>query len=288
MFKIGDFSKLGQVSTRMLRHYDKLGLLVPNHVDQWTGYRFYTIEQLAQLHRIIALKELGLSLGQISDLLKEDEISTERLRGMLILKQSEIALDIQASQNRLAHVEARLQQIEQQGQPIPYEVVVKPVAAQIIASIRQIVPFGEMDEYCDSMHRQLYQGLREHNIEPLQPEIAMYHNKEYSEIELETEMAVLVDPKYLNHPVINGEIAFRELPARDLMAALVYKGPFDKLSSAILALLAWVGVNGYAPSPPLRELRLSGPAHIDGKEDPAPVLELQIPIQKIALEKGTT
>lgn len=283
MFKIGDFSKLGQVSTRMLRHYDKLGLLVPNHVDKWTGYRYYTIEQLASLHRIIALKELGLSLGQISELLKEDEISVERLRGMLILKQTEIEREIQAGQMRLAHVEARLQQIEQQDQPIPYEVVIKSVAAQSIASIRQLAPFSEMDEYCKSLHRQLYQGLEEHNIQPLQPELIMYHNDEYEETDLDAEMAVPVDPKYLNHAVINGEIAFRELPAHDLMAALIHEGPFNELSRAVLALLAWIGVNGYAPIPPLRELRLSGPAHVDGETDPAPVLELQVPIQKLSL-----
>ena len=61
MFRIGEFSKLGQVSTRMLRHYDQLGLLKPSDTDQFTSYRYYTIEQLARLNRIIALKGLGFS-----------------------------------------------------------------------------------------------------------------------------------------------------------------------------------------------------------------------------------
>ena len=68
MFKIGDFSRLAQVSVRMLRHYDKLGLLTPSHIDRFTGYRYYTIDQLPRLHRIIALKDLGLSLEQIGQL----------------------------------------------------------------------------------------------------------------------------------------------------------------------------------------------------------------------------
>lgn len=62
MFKIGEFSKLGQVSVRMLRHYDQMGLLKPGHTDKWTGYRYYTIEQLARLNRIVALNGLGLTL----------------------------------------------------------------------------------------------------------------------------------------------------------------------------------------------------------------------------------
>jgi DNA-binding transcriptional MerR regulator len=99
MFKIGDFSKLGQVSTRMLRHYDQMGLLRPSQTDKWTGYRYYTIDQLARLHRIIALKELGFSLEQIADLLNQgDALPVTELRGMLKLRQAEISRELQEKQ----------------------------------------------------------------------------------------------------------------------------------------------------------------------------------------------
>jgi len=58
MFKIGDFSKLGQVSVRMLRHYDQFGLLKPDYIDKFTSYRYYTPGQLAHLNRIIFFKDL--------------------------------------------------------------------------------------------------------------------------------------------------------------------------------------------------------------------------------------
>ncbi len=108
MFKIGDFSKLAQVSTRMLRHYDQLGLLTPGQVDQWTGYRYYTIDQLPRLHRLIALKELGFSLEQVSQLLQSGELSTEQMRGMLRLRQMELQRERAENQRRLVEVEARL------------------------------------------------------------------------------------------------------------------------------------------------------------------------------------
>ena len=284
MFKIGDFSKLGQVSTRMLRHYDKLGLLVPNQIDQWTGYRYYTVDQLTQLHRIIALKELGLSLQQISELVQED-VPLEQLRGMLMLKQAEIEQEVQASQSRLDRVTARLQQIEQQGQPSPYEIVAKSAPAQTIASIRQVSPsLSEMDYHCQALYQQLYQGLKRHHIQPLQPEIALYHNDEYSEVDIDVEMSVVVDPDYLNHPVIDDKIMFRELPAHDLIAALIYEGPFNEVTTAVLALLSWVGTHQYVSGSPLRELHLSGPAHVDGKLQKEPVLELQLPVYKLPSE----
>ena len=62
MLKIGDFSKLSYVSAKALRHYDDLGLLQPAHIDPATGYRYYTVDQLPRLHRILALKDLGLAL----------------------------------------------------------------------------------------------------------------------------------------------------------------------------------------------------------------------------------
>jgi hypothetical protein len=59
MFSIGEFARLGGVSVRTLRHYDEIGLLRPATVDQDTGYRGYTADQLGQLNRVMALKELG-------------------------------------------------------------------------------------------------------------------------------------------------------------------------------------------------------------------------------------
>ena len=43
--KIGEFSKLCRVSVKTLRHYEEMGLLVPDETDEWTGYRYYSLEQ---------------------------------------------------------------------------------------------------------------------------------------------------------------------------------------------------------------------------------------------------
>mgnify|MGYP000023241084 CR=1 FL=1 len=50
MLKIGEFSKLTRISIRMLRHYDEIGLLVPENVDEFTGYRYYSEEQYNVYH----------------------------------------------------------------------------------------------------------------------------------------------------------------------------------------------------------------------------------------------
>ena len=66
MLKIGDFARLSQVSVVALRHYDEIGLLRPVKVDPFTGYRYYSTDQLPRLNRILALKDLGFSLEQIA------------------------------------------------------------------------------------------------------------------------------------------------------------------------------------------------------------------------------
>jgi DNA-binding transcriptional MerR regulator len=89
MFSIGDFAWYGRVSVRMLRHYDAIGLLRPARVDQVSGYRWYEAGQLSRLNRIVALKDLGFTLQQIQ-LILDDKLSVEELRGMLRLRQAEL------------------------------------------------------------------------------------------------------------------------------------------------------------------------------------------------------
>jgi DNA-binding transcriptional MerR regulator len=75
MLSIGAFARLGEISPRMLRHYDEIGLLSPERVEAGTGYRWYDVAQLARMHRLLALRDLGFSLQQVAELLT-DEPST--------------------------------------------------------------------------------------------------------------------------------------------------------------------------------------------------------------------
>jgi len=68
VLKIGEFARVNQVSIATLRHYEKSGLLKPLELDPDTGYRYYSLDQLPRLNRILALKELGFSLEQIAQL----------------------------------------------------------------------------------------------------------------------------------------------------------------------------------------------------------------------------
>ena len=124
MYRIGEFSKICRVPVSALRYYSDLGLLPPVQIDPGSGYRYYEATQLPRLNRILALKDLGLSLDEIGSILN-DELSAVELRGMLRLKRAEMSQAVAEQQARLARVENRLRLIEGEGNMPDYEIVLK-------------------------------------------------------------------------------------------------------------------------------------------------------------------
>jgi len=75
--QIGEFAKLCHTKITVLRHYDKQGLLIPDYIDYFTGYRYYSREQVHQFKQITALKEAGFSLFEIREILHDKKTSQE-------------------------------------------------------------------------------------------------------------------------------------------------------------------------------------------------------------------
>src|SRR5512133_887685 len=177
MIRIGDFSKLSRVSVKTLRFYDEMGLLKPIEVDRFTGYRYYDFHQLPRLYRILALKDLGFSLEEIGHLL-EGELSTEQMRGMLTLRQSEIRQRGEEEAARLERVDIWLKQIEQENSMSRYDVVIKKVEPLKVASVRGVVP-QPSDQH--SLWRPLGEYLAQRHVRPAGPCFSLYHDQEYRE-----------------------------------------------------------------------------------------------------------
>ncbi|MHB1355965.1 MAG: MerR family transcriptional regulator [Anaerolineae bacterium] len=114
MLRIGDFSRLAHVTVKALRHYAALGLFKPVWIDRFTSYRYYNLDQLPQLNRILALKDLGFTLDQITELL-DDHISSALLQDILFRKQSELKARLLVEQNRLDLIADLLKQIRSTG-----------------------------------------------------------------------------------------------------------------------------------------------------------------------------
>ncbi len=269
MFKIGAFSKLSRVPVKTLRYYHQIGLLEPALIDDFTGYRYYTAVQLTRLNHILALKDLGFSLEQISQMVGDD-LSPEQIRGLLRMKQAELAQEIEAEQSRLARLESRLAQIEREAKLPDYEIVIKQVEMIRIAGVRDIVAnyegFGQL-------YQELFAALGQHRVVSAGPVIGIYYDEEYKESDVDIETAVSV----VGGSLPLGRVVIRDLPGA-MMASLVRQGPYENFTPAYQALMSWVEANGYQIIGPNREIYLHGPeAGIDPAEY---VTEIQFPVAK--------
>lgn len=138
MLSIGAFAQIGQVTHRMLRHWDTAGLLVPAHVDEFSGYRSYDPSQLERLHRIVALRQLGFGLDDISSIL-EQGVDAERIAALLRIRRAEVEQEHRIAAERLVDVERRLHLIEREHHMSQIEIIEKPLPAVRLAAIRHVV-----------------------------------------------------------------------------------------------------------------------------------------------------
>jgi effector-binding domain-containing protein len=270
MFKIGEVSQLSQVPVKTLRYYDEIGLLKPAKVDRFTSYRYYSADQLPRLNRILALKDLGLALNQIGELLDGD-LSSEQIRGMLRLQQAQVKGRVQEEQARLARVEWRLKQIEQEGVMSTEEVVVKKVPAMKVASVREVVP-----TYADCGHLvgEVYRYVGRHRARPAGPGLSIYYDEGYRETDVDVEAAVPVAKDLPS----GDRVKVRELPAVEEMVCIVHEGSYDTLGEAYTQLMAWIEANGYRICGPNRAVWAKGPRPL--RSPSKYVTEIQFPVEK--------
>lgn len=281
MFRIGEFSKLSRVSVRMLRHYDQLGLLKPSHTNSFTGYRYYSADQLPRLNRILALRDLGFSLERIGSMLDED-LPSEQLLGMLKLRQAEIEQQMQIEQMRLARLEARIRQMDEKGSGQMVDVVLREIESQLVLSWREVVPDDDRIQY---MFEEAETYIARFQARADQAPLTIYHDQEYREKDIDAE--IVIPLKF----AIAGteEMRVLNLPEIKTAACVVHTGDYATIYQAYNALLEWIESNGYRMTGPIREVYLRYTADGLGFDLPptylardanAFVTELQLPVEK--------
>src|SRR5215216_1737215 len=249
MFKIGEFSRLSRVSVRMLRHYDQLGLLTPSQTDPFTGYRYYSAEQLPRLNRIIALRDLGFSLEQIAGML-EGDVSMDQLLGMLKLKRAEVEQQMQLEQQRLKRLEVRIRQMSESPAHGAYDVLVRDIEPQLAATTRQVAADdNRIQQMFDMLETYVaaFEGARADK-----PPFSIYYDDDYREKDVDAEVAVP-----LNYAIPEKElIRVRQLPRLSNVACVLHVGEYSDIYQAYNSLLAWIEANGYRMTGPIREVYL--------------------------------
>ena len=270
MFKIGEFARFNRTTVKALRHYDALGLLQPGEVDAFTGYRYYTAEQMPRLSRILAMRDLGFSLEEIRLVLDRDP-DAAGWSDLLAYKHAEIRAHLSAEQDRLARIEALMKRQERGGISVSQDVVVKKVDPVQVASIRAIIPdYGEQQPLWD----EIFSWMERNHVKMAPPLTAVFFDIGYKDSQVDVEVAC---PIASTAPGA-GRVVVRMLPGATEMATVVHTGPYESMPSTYAALMHWIEDNRYAIVGPNRELYWKTPGEsADASEF---VTEIQIPIVK--------
>lgn len=270
MFKIGDFAKLNKVTVKTLRHYDSLGLLQPENVDSFTGYRYYSASQMPRLNRILALKDIGFSLDEIA-LVLDKNLDREQIQTILELKHVEISGKISAERERLSRVEALMKICKQEAYVMKYDIVIKTIEPVRVASLRDIIP-----SYSEQGHlwRELGEHIRKNNTKMVPPCMVIYHDPGYKEEGVDAEV---IEP-IIGDLSDTDRIKVKFLEGVKEMACVVHKGSFQTLHMAYSAISKWIEENDYEIIGSQRELYLKGEWITNDPNEY--VTEIQFPVKK--------
>jgi len=272
MFSTGAFARLAQVSVRTLHHYDEIGLLAPAEVDERTGYRWYSADQLARVHRILALRDLGFSLTEIQPI-ADEQVSLDELRGMLRLRRAEASGRIAAEAERLARVEARLRQIEDEQSPSQYDIVVKSLEPVRLAALRENSPaFGNetLGPIFGRLYGELHARLARVGVAATGPPVALYYDSDDGDAPIEVVAALPIG----NEDVSEADVEVIDLPAVPRGVATIHRGNMSRVERGYGALLRWTEQTGERVDGYSREVYLDS----DGEPDTW-VTELQFVLE---------
>lgn len=273
MLKIGDFSKLSRVSIRMLRHYDEIDLLKPVKIDKFTGYRYYSEEQLPIMARICSLKDMGFGLVVIKEILQCYE-SKDDLERYLRIKHTELTEASEENARRLRLLDTALDRLRK-DETMKYDVVLKKLPERKVASVRQVIPRYEEE---GRLWHILFQETAPMKLVLAEPPFisAILHDKEYKETDVDVEVQAAVKGEYTDTEHVRFKTA-DEVEG----ASITFRGSYEQFRDVYASLAEWVKTNGYVFSGPMIDIYYVGPHETQNPDEF--ITEICCPVQKAQL-----
>ncbi|MDD4847868.1 MAG: MerR family transcriptional regulator [Bacteroidales bacterium] len=268
--KIGEFSKLNQITVKTLRYYEEIGLLIPSEIDDWSGYRYYNVDQMQRMNQIIYLKSLGFSLEEIKTMF--DHQCYTPTTEMISEKIKKCRLDMNALKKREIELKSLHKQLKNKTNMENF--TIKSLPAVIVASHRQIISsYQELFNLCPNV---LGPEMARLGCECVEPGycFTIDHNKEYREADIDIEYCEAVVAQKQDSELIQ----FKELPIVEQALCFQHYGPYQKFPESWAKIYAFLEENGY------QIIDFPRFCYIDGiwnKEDENEWLtEIQVPIKK--------
>ena len=266
LYKIGMFAAMNHITVKTLRFYEEQGLLMPALIHPETGYRYYTLSQMAVLHQITALKLAGFTLEEITHINSgADE------KAVLLKKKSELLAKISDITKQIAVVDGYLSK-RKTGLSAP--VLIKNIPETTVAFMQ--IRLESYDRLFDRMP-EMGALMEKAGCECALPEYCFtnYLEPGYKDGDIPVEICESV----VEAKKETGELRFKTLP--EIRAACVFhKGSYRTFSESYEAVLRYIEENGYEIAGEIRESYIDG---IWNKDDESQWLsEIQVPVKRKA------
>lgn len=263
MLKIGEFSKLSRLTVKALRYYEKEGLLTPASVDEWTGYRLYETAQLETAARVKAFRQLGLSVGEIKDILGGGDVRLALMHKEKALEREKA--DIERHLTGIRHI------LEENN--MKYQVTEKTVPETLVYTSETVLDSREdIMTWIPSVGAEclsLNPGLK---CARTPYEFCEFLDGEYKEngVRVRHTEAVMERGKENEH------IRFSILPAAKVLSVF-HKGSYDTIGEAYAYVAKYAEANGYKIASAPRECYIDGCWNKESEEEW--LTEIQLPVQ---------
>ena len=272
MLTIGEFSNICRVSTKTLRYYAEIGLILPDEINPENGYRYYSIEQLEKMLLINRLKDYCFSLEEIKSILDSEEQIDEVLFTALNKKKKEIAVKVQKFENTLHQIDSDILNMRNGKSIMSYmeniDVRLGEIPMMYLLSIRKNVLEHEFSEEYGTCFGQLFRKMEEKKLTAAAPPMVLFHDDEYTPFGLDTEFAIPI------REYATGTRAF----CPGLCLKTVVQGSYSQLPSVYAKQIEWAKREGYENSNALYEVYVTDPAGVS-KENEL-VTEVYYPVKK--------
>lgn len=269
MFRIGEFSLLAKVTVATLRHYEKQNLLIPEKIDEFSGYRYYSAKQLIYLNKIKFYKDMGFGLSDIKLLLTstdEEKIIFYRKREV------EVKNEIEKRKKELFYLSKEIKSNSNKEETMEYKVEIKTMPKMIVASKK-----GKVKDYDEQSKVWVEMGSYMTKMNSKCPNIPGHCYTVYLDGEYKEEMEIEVREE-VTEIKPNGEgVVYKEVEGIEKLASIIHKGPSNTLYKAYETLLGWIEENKYEIVGELYDACYVGPW--DEKDDNKWVREIMVPIK---------
>ena len=272
MLSIGEFSNICKVSTKTLRYYAEIGLILPDEINPENGYRYYSIEQLETMLFINRLKSYNFSLEEIKTILEPKELQDEKLYQALTRKKNEIGKQIQEFEKSLDQLNTDISNLKQGKSIMSYlesiEVKLVDVPTMNLLCIRKMVNEYEFVEEYGDCFRQLLKKILDDKLTVLSPPMVLFHSAEFRPFGLDTEFAIPVKE------YVTGTRDFHP----GLCLKTVLHGSYSNLSAVYTKQREWAEKEGYESNNALYEVYVNDPMEVSKESEL--ITEIYYPVKK--------